>query len=114
MSLPRDRLRSRSSLVSPPITCWSVTHSVLTPRGIKYPQHKKTVGAFRPLERGERDWVRRDEAAIFSQVKSGHSGLLPGIKLHPHHSQNPAIGRQTHLHDLPIVGKGIKYQSRLH
>src|SRR5215212_7799896 len=44
--------RSRSSLVSPPITCWSVTHSVLTPRGIKYPQHKKTVGAFRPLERG--------------------------------------------------------------
>src|SRR5947209_16428737 len=44
--------RSRSALVSPPITCWSVTHSVLTPRGIKYPQHKKTVGAFRPLERG--------------------------------------------------------------
>ena len=51
--------------MSPPITCWSVTHAVLTPRGIKYPQHKKTVGAFRPLERG----VQR--------VKNGVSSLHP-------------------------------------
>src|SRR5687768_15791733 len=44
--------RSRSSLVSNPITCWSVTHWVSTPRGMQCPQPKKTAGTFSPLERG--------------------------------------------------------------
>src|SRR6476620_2715034 len=44
--------RSRSSLESYPITCWSVMHSVLTPRGMTRPSPKKTAGTFRPLERG--------------------------------------------------------------
>ena len=39
-------------MVSNPIICCSVTHWASTPRGMKCPQHKKTVGAFRPLERG--------------------------------------------------------------
>src|SRR5215475_12603055 len=44
--------RSRSSLGSNPITCWSVMRSVSTPRGMQCPQPKKTAGTFRPLERG--------------------------------------------------------------
>src|SRR4030095_14004505 len=44
--------RSRSSLVSILITCGSVMRSVSTPRGMKCPQHQKTAGTFRPLERG--------------------------------------------------------------
>ena len=47
--------RSRRSLVSNPITCWSVTHWVSTPRGMQCPQPKKTAGTFRPLERGHTD-----------------------------------------------------------
>src|SRR5215510_280551 len=39
-------------MVSNPIICCSVTHWISTMRGIKCPQHKKTAGAFRPLERG--------------------------------------------------------------
>src|SRR2546427_4054822 len=44
--------RSRSSRVSNPITCWSVTHWASTPHGMPCPQAKKTSGTFRPLERG--------------------------------------------------------------
>src|SRR5262249_37630263 len=44
--------RSRSSLGSTPITCWSVMHWALTPRGMPCPQGKKTTGTFRPLEHG--------------------------------------------------------------
>src|SRR5438128_1704858 len=44
--------RSRSSLGSNLITCWSVTHWASTPRGMQYPQPQKTAGTFRPLERG--------------------------------------------------------------
>src|SRR4029450_785723 len=44
--------RSRSSLGSNPLTCWSVMRSVSTPRGMQCPQPKKTAGTFRPLERG--------------------------------------------------------------
>src|SRR4030095_11399205 len=44
--------RSRSSLVSILITCGSVMRSVSTPHGMKCPQHQKTAGTFRPLERG--------------------------------------------------------------
>ena len=43
--------RLRSSLGSTPITCWSVMHWALTPRGMPDPQAKKTTGTFRPLER---------------------------------------------------------------
>ena len=39
-------------MVSNPIICCSVTHWVSTPRGMKHPQRIKTLGAFRPLERG--------------------------------------------------------------
>src|SRR5256885_11094959 len=47
--------RSRSSRVSNPITCWSVTHWASTPHGMPCPQAKKTSGTFRPLERGFED-----------------------------------------------------------
>src|SRR5215468_4387817 len=45
---------SRSSRwrMSNPITCCSVMRWASTPRGMECPQHKKTEGAFRPLERG--------------------------------------------------------------
>ena len=39
-------------MVSNPITCCSVMRWASTPRGMECPQHKKTEGAFRPLERG--------------------------------------------------------------
>src|SRR5262249_53524638 len=39
-------------MVSSPITCSSGRHWVSTPPGMKHPQHKKTAGTFRPLERG--------------------------------------------------------------
>src|SRR5215475_8410573 len=47
--------RSCSSRGSNPITCWSVRHWALTPRGMPCPQAKKTRGTFRPLERGLED-----------------------------------------------------------
>src|SRR5262252_9578945 len=40
-------------MVSSPITCSSGRHWVSTPPGMKHPQHKKTAGTFRPLERGD-------------------------------------------------------------
>jgi hypothetical protein len=43
---------SRRSLVSNPITGWSVTRWGSTPRGMQRPQPKKAVGTVRPLERG--------------------------------------------------------------
>src|SRR5215471_11819392 len=44
--------RSRRSLVSNPITGWSVPPWVSTSRGMQCPQLQKTAGTFRPLERG--------------------------------------------------------------
>src|SRR5215467_10074584 len=44
--------RSSRCMVSNPITCCSVMRWASTPRGMECPQHKKTEGAFRPLERG--------------------------------------------------------------
>jgi hypothetical protein len=44
--------RSSRGMVFKPITCCSVMRWASTPRGMKCPQHKKTEGAFRPLERG--------------------------------------------------------------
>src|SRR5262245_35711469 len=35
-----------------PITCCAATHWASTAHGMRRPQHKKAVGAFRPLERG--------------------------------------------------------------
>jgi hypothetical protein len=52
--------RSRSSLVSILITCGSVMRSVSTPRGMKCPQHQKTAGTFRPLERGSASQTARN------------------------------------------------------
>jgi len=51
-SMPK---RSRSSLVSNPITCWFVTHWASMPRSIPCPQLQKTVGTFRLFERGHGD-----------------------------------------------------------
>ena len=34
------------------ITYWSVMYWISTPRGMQCPQHKKTLRAFRLLERG--------------------------------------------------------------
>src|SRR3989442_9249144 len=53
--------RSRSSRVSNPITCWSVTHWASTPHGMPCPQAKKTSGTFRPLERGVNRVEGREE-----------------------------------------------------
>jgi hypothetical protein len=62
--------RSRRSLVSSPITCWSVMRSVSTPRGMKRPQQpKKTPGTFRPLERGF-CLLNRDIATTVPGVKN--------------------------------------------
>src|SRR4030095_7362881 len=44
--------RASGCMVSNPITCCSVMRWSSTPRGMECPQHKKTEGAFRPLERG--------------------------------------------------------------
>src|SRR4030095_8880677 len=44
--------RSSRCMVSNPLTCCSVMRWASTPRGMGCPQHKKTEGAFRPLERG--------------------------------------------------------------
>src|SRR5947209_496792 len=96
--------RSRSSLVSPPITCWSVTHSVLTPRGIKYPQHKKTVGAFRPLERGSGGEHVGDCTCAGRRTLSGHVGglssLLPGLGGRPLGVSHPRLPPESVLRDV--------------
>ena len=44
--------KSSRSMECNPITCYSVTRWASTTHGMKRPQHTKTVGAFRPLERG--------------------------------------------------------------
>ena len=50
-------------MVSNPITCCSVMRWVSTPRGMECPQHKKTEGAFRPLERRFRRLAPDDAVA---------------------------------------------------
>src|SRR5437660_131248 len=60
--------RSRRSLVSNPITCWSVMRSVSTPRGMQRPQPKKTAGTFRPLEHGLQWLVEAAEHHRLSQT----------------------------------------------
>jgi hypothetical protein len=50
--------RSSRSLASHLLTCCSGTPWASAPRGIQCPQHKKTGGAFRPLERGGHCQVR--------------------------------------------------------
>src|SRR5262245_52871261 len=40
------------SMVYSPITCCAATRWASTAHGMRRPQHKKAVGAFRPLERG--------------------------------------------------------------
>src|SRR5437870_122423 len=70
--------RSRRSLVSNPITCWSVMRSVSTPRGMKRPQPKKTARTFRPLERGLKGVIR---------------GISRGTR--PPHDQPPLIEQET-------------------
>jgi hypothetical protein len=39
-------------MVYSPITCCAATRWASTAHGMQRPQHKKAVGAFRPLERG--------------------------------------------------------------
>src|SRR4029453_17706194 len=56
--------RSRNSLVSNPITYWSVMHWASTPRGMQCPQPKNTAGAVRPLERGVKDGALSEDQAI--------------------------------------------------
>src|SRR5215510_8066997 len=69
--------RSRSSLGSTPITCWSVMHWALTPRGMPCPQGKKTTGTFRPLEHGYKGTSRY----IQHRKRQGSRGLVtPGRK----------------------------------
>src|SRR5262245_43033329 len=65
-------------MVSNPIICCSVTHWISTMRGIKCPQHKKTAGAFRPLERGLKGVI-------------GDMGGVTG----PPHDHPPLIEQQT-------------------
>src|SRR6266581_3973133 len=47
--------RVSRSMVYSPITCCAVTRWASTAHGMRRPQHKKTVGAFSPLERGLED-----------------------------------------------------------
>src|SRR6266571_411592 len=44
--------RLSRSMECNPITCCSVTRWASTTHGMKRPQHTKTVGVFKPLERG--------------------------------------------------------------
>src|SRR5262245_21675258 len=71
-------------MVFNPITCCSVMRWASTPRGMKCPQHKKTEGAFRPLERGLEEEKLSDQThvpyyseLIFSRILRGVSLSLP-------------------------------------
>src|SRR5262245_31433164 len=61
--------KSRSSLGSNPLICWSVLHWVSTPRGMQYPQRKKTAGTCRPLEHGLKFTIlTNNQDATFADV----------------------------------------------
>src|SRR4029450_10715595 len=64
--------RSSRCMVSNPITCCSVMRWASTPRGMGCPQHKKTEGAFRPLERGPNLLIRTNRQL------AARYGVLPG------------------------------------
>src|SRR5215213_3579328 len=79
--------RSRSSLGSTPITCWSVMHWALTPRGMPCPQGKKTTGTFRPLEHGSRHYTYVCPCVFhnylaFSPLEGREQGRILGSPLH--------------------------------
>src|SRR5499425_3056852 len=60
------------SLVSNPITCWSVMHWVLTPPGMPCPQRTKSLSSVRVLERGFQDDTFADLYA-----HDGQPGVAP-------------------------------------
>src|SRR4029450_7799561 len=64
--------RASGCMVSNPITCCSVMRWASTPRGMECPQHKKTEGAFRPLERGFRLYL---SSLLPVQILASHSCL---------------------------------------
>src|SRR4051794_15081567 len=69
--------RSRSSLGSTPITCWSVMHWALTPRGMPCPQGKKTTGTFRPLEHGYKRVVHGIDGVLLLVVIGDGKLVVP-------------------------------------
>src|SRR5215471_3215845 len=69
--------RSSRCMVSKPITCCSVMRWASTPRGMECPQHKKTEGAFRPLERGS----HREGAGVC--VRTTQRRRLPQVTTAP-------------------------------
>src|SRR5262245_39718134 len=69
-------------MVYSPITCCAATHWASTAHGMRRPQHKKAVGAFRPLERGYKETIRRHAEGEGKFVRqSGGRGQYGHVKL---------------------------------
>src|SRR5262252_4318456 len=91
-------------MVSSPITCSSGRHWVSTPPGMKHPQHKKTAGTFRPLERGVQGQLLAQ--AVFALAQGGDApadrrDMLTDVEVQAFHKGGvdlPATGRQHLLH----------------
>ena len=75
-------------MVSNPITCCSVMRWASTPRGMECPQHKKTEGAFRPLERGEQCQLVPQPVFALTQradASSDRGHMLADVEIEPLH-----------------------------
>ena len=79
--------RASRSLGCTPITCCSVTHAVLTTRGMKRPQRTKSISAVRLLERGfhhrkifiGQGWVRGKETDLKTAGSYREIDMLPTV-----------------------------------
>src|SRR5215470_17236169 len=98
--------RSSRCMVSNPITCCSVMRWASTPRGMECPQHKKTEGAFRPLERGSQYPISLD---ITPDIATEYCALVhrktTGVGMTPRDRD----GSFTHTHGvMHLFPTGVK------
>src|SRR4051812_46707936 len=87
--------RLSRSMECNPITCCSVMRWTSTTHGMKRPQHTKTVGAFRPLERGFQStgavdiFQRQRHGVKQPQRLNGQLSRQEVMRLRPGFGENP-------------------------
>src|SRR5262249_45446263 len=114
-------------MVCSPITCCAATHWASTAHGMRHPQHKKAVGAFRPLEHEHRGCRYRGWLGRGNLRANGHPGGGPWRQFHctacegyfPEHHGTLVHGKQgaveliVHVLACLAEGLGIRATARV-